>query len=596
MGSIVDPDRKMNWYADLDFCHDKFVPALSLLADEAHKYGAKISYEVCHSGRGFLPSMENEGDAGGITDEDPVPDAMATTGNLMTREDMDWMKDRFIRSCLRAKKAGFDIIFVHVGHNNLLGTFLSPSTNTRTDEYGGGRENRMRYPLEVVKAIREAIGPDMPIEMRISADEMTKDGSKLEDAVAFLQLCEPYIDLAHFSNGNVFHVDSRIYTSPMYTMEHKINVKYAAEAKKALKIPVLVVGNIYTLQDAEDIIAAGQADMVGYCRSLLADPELVVKSTQDREDDVRPCLRCMDGCGVIFAGLPARCAINPQLGYETEVRQLQDATCKKKVMVIGGGPAGMQAALTASARGHEVTLYEQGEKLGGRLHDASLVSFKDLMRNYYRWIVRETEKSGAKIVLNTQVTKELVEQEKPDAVFVATGSEYIRPPIQGIDGRHVHMLSDVENKRVSVGNKVIVCGGGLSGIESAVDLARAGHDVTVIDMIPTEDFCKDMFFFAYEALFKEVRLAGVKLQGDSRIVAFNERGVLIERGGKTEQMEADDCIIALGLAPVDELAWQLYTQNPMSTFIIGDASRVKNIRNATRMAFDGVLAMEAFCE
>jgi 2,4-dienoyl-CoA reductase-like NADH-dependent reductase (Old Yellow Enzyme family) len=254
MGSIVDPDRKMNWYADLDFCHDKFVPALSLLADEAHKYGAKISYEVCHSGRGFLPSMKNEGDAGGITDEDPVPDAMATTGNLMTREDMDWMKDRFIRSCLRAKKAGFDIIFVHVGHNNLLGTFLSPSTNTRTDEYGGGRENRMRYPLEVVKAIREAIGPDMPIEMRISADEMTKDGSKLEDAIAFLQLCEPYIDLAHISNGNVFHVDSRIYTSPMYTMEHKINVKYAEQVKKALKIPVLVVGNIYTLQDAEDIM------------------------------------------------------------------------------------------------------------------------------------------------------------------------------------------------------------------------------------------------------------------------------------------------------------------------------------------------------
>ena len=227
MGSIVDPDRKMNWYADLDFCHDKFVPALSLLADEAHKYGAMISYEVCHSGRGFLPSMRNEGDTGGITDEDPVPDAMATTGNLMTREDMDWMKDRFVKSCLRAKKAGFDIIFLHVGHNNLLGTFLSPSTNSRTDEYGGSRENRMRYPLEMVAAVREAIGPDMPIEMRVSAEEMLPGGSTLEDALEFLKLCEPHIDIAHFSNGNVFHRDSRIYTSPMYTMEHKQNVRYA---------------------------------------------------------------------------------------------------------------------------------------------------------------------------------------------------------------------------------------------------------------------------------------------------------------------------------------------------------------------------------
>ncbi len=240
----------------------------------------------------------------------------------------------------------------------------------------------------------------------------------------------------------------------------------------------------------------------------------------------------MDGCGVIFAGLPARCAVNPELGYETETRQLQNAKCKKKVLVIGGGPAGMQAALSATARGHEVTLYEQGGQLGGRLHDASLVSFKGLMRNYYQWIVRATQACGAKIVLNTRVTKELVERENPDAVFVATGSEYIRPPIQGIDGKHVHMLTDVENKRVSVGKKVIVCARGLSGIESAVDLARAGHDVTVIDMIPSEAFCKDMFFFAYEALFKEVRLAGVKLQGDSKIVAFNEQGVLIERGGR----------------------------------------------------------------
>jgi thioredoxin reductase len=379
----------------------------------------------------------------------------------------------------------------------------------------------------------------------------------------------------------------------MYTMEHKQNVGYAKRVKEALHIPVAVVGNIFTLQDAEDIIAAGQADIVGYCRSVLADPLLFVKAAHGREDTVRPCLRCMDGCGLIFHGLPARCAVNPELGYETEVRQLQPAREKKNVMVIGSGPAGMEATRILASRGHAVTLYEQGDRLGGRLHDASQVSFKQLMRNYRDWAIRMTERSGAKIVLNTRVTKELVEKEKPDAVFVATGSTYIRPPIEGINGKNVHMLADVENKKVTLGKKVIVCGGGLSGIESAVDFARQGHDVTVIDMVPTEDFCKDIFFFAYDALFKEVRLSGVKLMGDRRIVAFSDTGVVVDHNGTRETMEADDCVIALGLKSESALAGELYALDPMNTYIIGDADRVRNIRYATRTAYDGMLAMES---
>lgn len=592
VGSIVDPDRMMCCHADVNFLEDKFVPGLSILADEAHKYGAKISYEVCHSGRGWIPSMGPlvKQQSTGENDIPPVESIC----NCMTREDMDWMKEQFVSTSKRALKAGFDEIFMHVGHNNLMGAFMSPLTNHRTDEYGGSLENRMRFPIEVTKALREAIGPGVPIEVRVSAEERTPNGATMRECITFLSMVEELVDMAHFSMGNVFHYDSRVCTSPMYTMEHKQNVHYSEIAKQVLNIPVVVVGNIWTLQDAEDILAAGQADVVGFCRSLLADPMMIIKSAAGREEDVRPCLKCMDGCGRIFHGLPARCAVNPELGYETEERLLQPAAYSMNVMVIGGGPAGMQAAQTLCQRGHKVTLYEKSDRLGGLLHDAGAVSFKNLLRDYLAYMVRATEKCGAKIVLNTEVTRELVERENPDAVFVATGSNYIKPPIAGIDGSNVHMLRDVEHGDVPVGKKLVICGGGLSGVESAVDFARKGHDVTVIDQIPTEKFCISLFDFAYEALFHEVEKSGVKLQGSSKIVSFQDNGVVVERNGAQELLECDDVIIALGLRSENKLAKELYACDPMHTFIIGDASEVKNIRNATRTAYDAVLSMEAF--
>lgn len=592
LGCITDTSRKLSEYADVDICHDKFVPALSLLVDEAHKYGAKLSYELSHSGRGDVVSRRDELGSEGMTEELPIPNLESASVRIMTRGDMDWFIERQVKTCLRAKKIGFDIIFVHAGHNAGLSSWLSPLTNTRKDEYGGSLENRMRFPIEVIKAVREAVG-DMPIEVRASAEDMVAGGIVIDECVAFFQAIEPYIDIAHVSCGCIFHDDGRIYTSPMYTMAHKQNVEYSRRVKEALQIPVAVVGNIFTLQDAEDILAAGQADIVGYCRSVLADPLLFIKAAHGKEDTVRPCLRCMDGCGLIFHGLPARCAVNPELGYETEVRLLQPPKARRNVIVIGSGPAGMEATRVLTSRGHGVTLYEQEAQLGGRLHDASQVTFKHLMRNYRDWAIRMTERSGAKIVLNTKVTKEMIAKEKPDAVFVATGSTYIRPRIDGIDGKHVHMLADVENKKVVLGKRVIVCGGGLSGIESAVDFARQGHDVTVIDMIPTEDYCKDIFFFAYDALFKEVRLSGVKLMGDRKIVAFFEKGVMVEHGGAKEMMEADDFVIALGLKSEHALADELYALDPQNTYIIGDANRVKNIRYATRTAYDAMLTMES---
>ncbi len=593
MGCITDTNRKLSEYADLEITHDRFVPGLSLLADEAHKYGAKLAYELSHSGRGDLPSARELEGFEGMTEEIPVPSLEAAVCTRMTRGDMDWLISHQVMSCKRALKAGFDIIFIHAGHNAWLSSWLSPLTNHRTDEYGGSLENRMRFPLEVIRAVREAVGPDVPIEVRASVADMVEGGIEEEECFRFFEAAQDYIDLAHVSRGNCFHEDGRMYTSPMYTMPHRINEEACAKLKKRLRIPVTCVGNIWNLDDAEEILAAGHADVIGFARSVLADPQLFLKAACGKGDEVRPCLKCMDGCGLIFHGLPARCAVNPELGFETEVRLRQPALEKKKVLVAGGGPAGIQAALTLLERGHEVVLVEKEGRLGGKLHDAGAVSFKNLMRDYRDYLLRMMDRSTARILLNTEITQELLQKEAPDAVFVATGSSYIRPRIPGIDGANVHMLADAESGNENLGKDLIICGGGLSGIESAVDFARKGHHVTVIDMIATEKFCDNLFMFAYEALFKEVRLSGVKLQGNSKILEFTEKGVVVEQEGQKKEFLCDDVIIALGLKSENRLAGQLKEWDYDSVYVVGDARKVKNIRHATRTAYDAVFAMEA---
>ncbi len=593
MGCITDTNRKLSEYADLEITHDRFVPGLSLLADEAHKYGAKLAYELSHSGRGDLPSARELEGFEGMTEEIPVPSLEAAVCTRMTRGDMDWLISHQVMSCKRALKAGFDIIFIHAGHNAWLSSWLSPLTNHRTDEYGGSLENRMRFPLEVIRAVREAVGSDVPIEVRASVADMVEGGIEEEECFRFFEAAQDYIDLAHVSRGNCFHEDGRMYTSPMYTMPHRINEEACAKLKKRLRIPVTCVGNIWNLDDAEEILAAGHADVIGFARSVLADPQLFLKAACGKGDEVRPCLKCMDGCGLIFHGLPARCAVNPELGFEMEVRLRQPALEKKKVLVAGGGPAGIQAALTLLERGHEVVLVEKEGRLGGKLHDAGAVSFKNLMRDYRDYLLRMMDRSTARILLNTEITQELLQKEAPDAVFVATGSSYIRPRIPGIDGANVHMLADAESGNENLGKDLIICGGGLSGIESAVDFARKGHHVTVIDMIPTEKFCDNLFMFAYEALFKEVRLSGVKLQGNSRILEFTEKGVVVEQEGQKKELLCDDVIIALGLKSENRLVEQLKEWDYDSVYVVGDARKVKNIRHATRTAYDAVFAMEA---
>jgi len=584
----IDQERARAFYGELDVTTDRYKDGLIVLTEEAHRFGCKLSIELSHAGRGANPTMNTlPALAPSFV---PIPGGPGSLGaaidlKVMDKEDMEDVKRRWAECAVRCKDCGFDMVMLHSAHNNLLGSFLSPESNFRTDEYGGSIENRMRFPLEVFEAVRKAVGPDYPMEMRVSINEMTEKGLQFEDTLEFLKKAQKYVNIICLSRGTVFVEEAIRYLCPSYLMPHMINVDYAKIVKENVDIPVQVVGNINNLEEAEQILAQGKADMVGICRSFMAGPTMIEDAMRNQEYKTRPCIKCMDGCGSVYLGAPIRCSVNPKLGRETRFGRLAKADVKKKVYVIGSGPAGMQAVETLLERGHDVTLFEKSDKIGGMLHDASAVEFKSDLRKYKEWFIRHTEESRATIRLNTEITLDLIKEEKPDVVFVATGASYVKPPIPGIE--KAVMARDVDYGTVEVGNKVIVCGGGLTGCETALQLAREGKDVTVVDMIPAEDFAKGLFYIVRSSLMAEIKEAGVKFAGNLKIKEFNNEGVVVEdKVGNIMTIKTDTSIIALGTKGTDTLYRQIAAEMPADTYVAGDCLGSKNIYNAVFTAFN----------
>ncbi len=566
------------WTCELNVTEDRCIHGIEQMVRAARENGAEMSIELAHAGRG--------------SSHDPKTPALAPSdvplngGPLgfikpMNRMDMDFVRDQYVDCAVRCAKAGLRILMIHCAHNNLLAQFLSPASNHRTDEYGGSLENRMRFPLEVLRAVREAV-PNMVIECRVSAQEDTADGLQLEESLQFMEKAQEFVDIIHVSRGNIFFNYGSTYTIPTYFKGRQLNVAFAAEAKKRLHIPVAVVGNITSLAEAEEIIGSGKADIVVMAKSYMADGDLIHKSVRGCAEEVRPCTRC-DWCGnANNYGTSMRCAVNPLLGKDMDLRALVKRGQEKRVMVVGGGPAGMMAAQTLTAMGHSVTLYEKSDQLGGLLRDATIAPFKEYMRLYLQWDIRQTEKCGARIVYNTAVTPELVEQEDPDAVIVACGSTYLRPNIPGIDGPKVVTVRDAEHHSAPVGDSVVVCGGGIVGLECAVMLGMEGKKVTVIDQLPVEAWAKEMPVFNHIELNYQLDHYGVRRIGGQAITAFTERGV--ETAGGV--YEADTYVLALGVKPDRALADELLARYPEDVYVVGDCvSSARVLADANQDAF-----------
>lgn len=580
----VDYDRARDFYGSMSVVHNYNVQAMKLIADEVHRYNAKLSVELTHAGRiadvtllngkpAFVPSV-----IPGLDDGRNVAE--------INREQMQEVIQHFVDAVRRCKEADFDMAMIHGAHGNLISSFLSPIFNKRTDSYGGSLENRMRFPMELLKAVRESVGNKICIEYRISGYEYIKGCPSVKDIIAFLQEAQQYVDLVNISGGLLIDPSYVVYTIPSYYLPHLINVKYAAEIKKHLKIPVAVVGGITTIDEAEEILATGKADIAAMAKSLMADQELVIKAQRGKAAEIRPCLRCLYCLNGPLHGYPTRCAVNPQFGREVKYRFIPRAGDKKKVVVIGGGPAGMMAARTAVSRGHEVVLYEQSDKLGGRLYESATLECKDGFRSYIKWSIDATIKSGVRIILNCKATSAIIKKEKPDIAIIAIGAEHIQPAIEGIALPHVVNVSDADLKKVNIGHRVVICGGGLSGTECALELAGEGKKVTLVDMLPQDELCQDVFMLVRLTLFQRLAESNIETCYLSRVSKITPVGVeIISRDGNARLLKADTVITAFGLVPDSNVIQDLSRVVP-ETYVVGDSNRVGNIAAANTDAFN----------
>lgn len=577
----VDDETGTDFLGELSITSDDKLCGMVRIAEEVHRYGAKLSIELCHAGRGADPKLLK------------TPYALAPTAlraplrsryiKEMDQKDIDHIINDYVECTNRCLEAGFDMVLIHAAHGNLIGQFLSPYSNKRNDYYGGSFENRTRFALEVLQAVRAKVGSKINLEMRISGDELIEGGQRIDEVLEFLKIAQKYIDIVHISQGLIVDRNYSFYVMPPYYHLHCHNVKYAEAAKKVLDIPVTTVGSIMTIQEAEDILAAGKADVVAMARQLLADHDTIKKAYRGEAEKTRPCLRCGEGCGSRYG---IGCHVNPIAGRESKYKDIMPARKKKKVVVVGGGPAGMMAAQTLMEKGHDVVVFEKRNRLGGLMKEISNLPFKSDLHRYVEWDIRTTMECGAKIMLNTEATPDLIKAENPDAIFIAVGSSPIIPPITGIDGVNVKHVLEVDNGKVEVGQKIVVCGGGSSGLECALALAMEGKNVTVIDMIPEEDFAQDMFFNTRNMLLHLLRSHNVKLIGSSKVEEFTARGVIvIDHNWVRSTIEADTIVIAFGMKPNLETVEAFAALVP-ETYIIGDCSEVKNIGNANRMGFD----------
>ncbi len=571
------------WTCELNVTEDRCIHGLEQMVRTAREHGAEMSVELAHAGRG--------------SSHDPKVPALAPSdvplngGPLgyikpMNRQDMDFVRDQFVDCAIRCRKAGLKILMIHCAHNNLLAQFISPASNKRTDEYGGSLENRMRFPLEVLSAVRKAV-PDMVIECRVSAQEDLPDGLQLEESLQFMERAQEFVDIMHISRGNIFFNYGSTYTIPTYFKGRRLNVAFAAEAKKRLHIPVAVVGNITSLAEAEEIIASGQADIVAMAKAYMADGDILRKSVRGQAADVRPCTRC-DWCGnANNYGTVMRCAINPMMGRRMDLSKLADS--KKRVMVIGGGPGGMMAAQTCAAMGHDVTLYEKSDSLGGMLKVATQARFKEYLRLYLEWDIRQTEQCGAKIVYNTTVTADMVEKLDPDAVIVATGARFTVPDLPGVDGENVLNVAQVEMKTAPVGQRVVICGGGTSGLECAIALGMEGKDVTVLGRRPVEQWGAEIPVFNHIEINYQLEKYGVKLIGGETVTGFTPEGVQTASG---RLYEADTCVLAMGVTPDRALADELLARYPEGVYVVGDCvSTGRVLAEANHEAFHAAISI-----
>lgn len=583
---MVHPQTDGSYAYHLDPSILNSLASATYTADAISRHGAVASLELSHSGMYAGTYMTDKEKQHSMHQWGPCdtirPDGVQV--KALTEDMLHEIAEAYGKVAGLAKRAGFGMLMIHGGHGWLINQFLSPYFNHREDNYGGSLENRCRFAIEVLQEVREAVGPGFPIEFRMSGSELFVGGYDLEEGVRIAQQIEPYVDLIHVSAGTYQRGFGD--THPSMFKDHGCNVYLAAEIKKHVSVPVATIGGLNDPEQMEEIIASGKADIVYMARALLADPFLPRKVEENREEDIVRCLRCYTCMAERATTSTRRCTVNPLIGREIEGNEIAPATIRKKVLIAGGGPGGLYAAYTAARRGHDVTLYEKEDKLGGILKSEQALPFKMEMYQLAGTYARFAEKAGVKIVTSTEVTKELIEKESPDALIVAVGSEPLLPPIKGLNGENVTIVNNYYLEKENVTGNVIVLGGGLAGCECAIHLGMEGKEVHLVEM--RNELAPDANVRQRPLLLKEVNKYA-QIHTGYRGLEVTKDGVLCEtKDGEQVLIPGTSVICALGQRSRSKVADELRDGAPYVR-IIGDAHRVSTITNAVYEGYHAAL-------
>jgi 2,4-dienoyl-CoA reductase (NADPH2) len=594
---------------------DRYIPTLRKLTDEVHRYGTKIALQIMHAGRQTSIA---------ICGSQPVScSAIASTQTLydlprgLSLYECKNIIKRFGEAALRAKKAGFDAVEVHCAHGYLLSAFLSSTLNTRTDEYGG-LEGGIKFSSEIVQEIKRQCGQHYPVLCRINGDDYAPSGgvTAIDSRIISVAIEKAGADAINISAG-LRESDHPLHDQTMASPRG--SWIYIAEGiKKTVNIPVMVAKRI--AEDmAEKIIAGEQADFVCIGRPHITDPDYGNKLFEGRVEEILPCIWCAQGCfDVLWMLSPTTCLVNPAAGRvdEVPIDDLKKASTKKKVLVIGGGPAGCEAALVAAKRGHDVTLYEKDNHLGGAYRLAAVSPSKTEVERLFSYFERALPKTGVRVVLGTEATPKLMKKEKPDAALVAVGTRPVIPEkIPGVQGPNVVSVADVLNGQARVGNRIAIwtcshhcsfackskvapiegdptnmhstysyaCRAGYAAVDAAEYLASQGKLVNVIT--ERNAVVPGMGFTSRGYLLKRFFRANIRVCSSVKVKEINNRGILLEKAGITFLLDADTVIISVGETLQNDLAEVLKDQ-VREVYTVGDCHKVGNAMTAIKSAYD----------
>lgn len=554
------------------------------LTDAIHFYGAKASLELLgfsYHGRNYkgeLVSYSVNGEEG---------------TEKLNRESMGHIASIYADAAENALKCGFDMILIHGGHGLILSQMLSPKFNTRTDEFGGSLENRAKFPIMILDAIRQRVGRKLLIEYRISGSELGgEECFTQEDCVRFLEMVQDKIDIAHISAGSFF-TDSEHIMHPNNFLLPGHNTYLAEYVKKSGKIhiPILTLGAYQQPQDIEAALAEGKADLVAMARGTIADAGLVNKARKGKEDEIIPCIKCFH-CLDYRRAATFGCSVNPTVGREARLPMLvppREET--KRVVVIGGGPAGMEAAVTARQREHQVILLEKTGSLGGKLRFSRQVPFKRDLCRFMDYLIHMVEKLQVDVRLNTDATPELVEALEPDVVLAAVGATPAIPPIPGVDGANVITAEEAYRKvraGEDIGQRIAVLGGGDVGCETAVYLAQeAGKQVSLVEMTGT--LAAASCAIPRTAITKEIEKC-IDAHVNSRCTGITKEGITYTDETGEHSILADTVVLSAGMKPLKEEA-ESFRQIAQEFFPIGDCVKANNVRTAVRTGYDSAIQL-----